>query len=36
MNLYFDLLKKPVFKMEDVNQYYDNLESARSAVKRLM
>jgi predicted transcriptional regulator of viral defense system len=36
MNLYFELLKKPIFKMEDVNQYYDNIDSARSAVKRLM
>lgn len=36
MNLYFEMLKKPVFKIEDVNQYYDNMDSARSAVKRLM
>lgn len=36
MKLYFELLKKPVFKIEDVNQYYDNMDSARSAVKRLM
>lgn len=36
MNLYFELLKKPVFKIEDVDQYYSNLDSARSAVKRLM
>lgn len=36
MNLYFELLKKPVFCMEDVNEYYSNIESARSAVKRLM
>lgn len=35
MNLYFELLKKPVFCMEDVNVYYDNIESARSAVKRM-
>lgn len=36
MNLYFKLLKKPVFNMEDVNVYYNNMESARSAIKRLM
>lgn len=36
MTLYFELLKHPIFRMEDVNQYYDNIESARSAVKRLM
>lgn len=33
---YFELLKYPVFTMEHVNQYYDNIESARSAVKRLI
>lgn len=36
MNLYFELLKTPVFKVEDVNQYYNNIESARSAIKRLI
>lgn len=36
MNLYFKLLKLPVFKMEDVNVYYDNMNSTRSAIKRLM
>ncbi len=36
MNLYFELLKNPVFTIDDVNQYYNNLDSARSAVKRLM
>lgn len=36
MNLYFELLKKPVFKIEDVNLYYDNTDSARSTVKRLI
>lgn len=36
MILYFELLKKPVFKIEDVDQYYGNMYSARSAVKRLM
>lgn len=36
MNLYFELLKTPVFTVEDVNKYYDNMDSARSAIKRLM
>lgn len=36
MNLYFELLKKPIFKVEDVNFYYHNMDSARSAIKRLM
>lgn len=36
MNLYYELLKYPVFTMEHVNQYYNNIESARSAVKRLL
>lgn len=36
MNLYFKLLKKPIFHMEDVNVFYNNIESARSAIKRLM
>ena len=36
MNLYFELLKKPIFTVADVNEYYDNIASARSAVKRLM
>ena len=36
MNLYFELLKTPVFTMEDVNKYYENMDSARSAIKRLM
>lgn len=36
MNLYFELLKKPVFNMGDVNFYYNNIDSARSAIKRLM
>ena len=35
MNLYFELLKKPVFNMEDVNKFYKNMDSARSAIKRL-
>ena len=36
MNLYFELLKKPVFTIEDVDQHYNNIHSARSAVGRLM
>ena len=36
MNLYFELLKKPIFKVEDVNAFYNNMNSARSAIKRLM
>ncbi len=36
MNLYFELLKNPVFTVEDVNKYYNNMDSARSAIKRLM
>lgn len=38
MNLYFELMQVPVFTMEDVCKYYDKdkIESARSAVKRLL
>lgn len=36
MNLYFKLLKKPIFNMENVNEFYNNMDSARSAIKRLM
>lgn len=36
MNLYFELMKEPVFTADYLNQYYDNIESARSALKRLM
>ncbi len=36
MSLYFKLLKKPAFSIEDVNKYYDNLNSARSAIRRLV
>ena len=36
MSLYFELLKYPVFTMEQVMIFYDNIESARSAVKRLI
>ncbi len=36
MDLYFKLLKKPVFTINDVNEYYGKIESARSAIKRLI
>jgi predicted transcriptional regulator of viral defense system len=36
MNLYFELLKKPVFTMEDVLVFYGNINSCRNAVKRLV
>lgn len=36
MKLYFELLKKPVFRIEDVCEYYNNINSARSAVGRLI
>lgn len=36
MLLYFELLKKPVFTIEDVNEYYCNSNTSRTAVKRLM
>ena len=36
MNLYFEMQKFPVFTMEDAVKHYNNTESARSAVKRLI
>lgn len=36
MNLYYELLNKPVFTLEDINQYYNNIEAARTAVRRLI
>ena len=36
MNIYFKLLDKPVFTMDDVNQFFDNINSARTAVYRLI
>lgn len=36
MNLYFELLQLPIFNMEAVNEFYNNMDSARSATKRLM
>ncbi|MCR5089392.1 MAG: hypothetical protein K6C08_07780 [Oscillospiraceae bacterium] len=35
MDLYFELLKFPVFTIDDLKQYYTNPESARTAIKRL-
>ena len=36
MDIYFEMAKHPVFTIEDVNLFYDNMNSARSAVKRMM
>ena len=36
MNLYFEMLKYPVFTMDKAAEYYNSIESARSAVKRLI
>ncbi len=36
MNLYYELLGHPVFTMKDVTPYYDNIDSACSALKRLI
>lgn len=36
MNLYYELLNKPVFTLEDINQYYNNIEAVRTAVRRLL
>ncbi len=36
MNLYYELLNKPVFTLEDINQYYENIEAVRTAVRRLI
>jgi len=35
LNIYFELLNKPVFSIEDIDRYYNNIHSARSAVARL-
>ena len=35
MELYFELLKLPVFTIDDLAQFYSNPESARTAIKRL-
>ena len=36
MNIYREMAKLPVFSISDVNKYYGNIESARSAVKRMI
>ncbi len=36
MNIYFEMLKHPIFSVENLLQYYSNYESARSAVKSLV
>jgi predicted transcriptional regulator of viral defense system len=36
MDLYFELMQYPVFSMDTVKKYYDNEESGRSALKRLI
>ncbi len=36
MNIYFKLLGKPVFRMADVDEFYHNLSSSRTAVQRLI
>lgn len=36
MNLFIQLLDKPVFTMDDVNLFYNNSNSARSAIYRLI
>ena len=36
MDLYFNLLKHPVFSVDTLQSYYNNKESARTALKRLI
>jgi len=36
MNLYYELLKHPLFDMNTLMEYYSRVEGARSALKRLM
>ena len=36
MNIYFEMMKHPVFSTDDLSEYYSNYESARSAVKALL
>ena len=36
MDIYFEMAKHPVFTIEDVNLLYNNMNSARSAVKRMI
>lgn len=35
-NLYFNLLKTPVFSIDDVNQFFGNIHTARSSIGRLI
>ena len=36
MDILYELSKHPTFTIQDVDKYYDNIESARSAVKRML
>lgn len=36
MNLYYELLGQPTFTVGDIARYYNNVNSARSALKRLL
>jgi len=36
MNLYYELLQFPVFCVDDLMKYYRNIETARTALKRLL
>lgn len=36
MNLYYELLKEPVFSLQDIYKYYTHPEAARSALKKLL
>ncbi|MCF0229575.1 MAG: hypothetical protein HUJ76_07800 [Parasporobacterium sp.] len=36
MNLYYEMLRQPVFNIRDVLKFYDNIETARSALKKLL
>ena len=36
MNLYYELLGQPIFTTEDVARHYNNANSTRSALKRLL
>ena len=35
MDIYFEMAKHPVFTIEDVNLFFNNMNSSRSAVKRI-
>lgn len=36
MNFYFEMMKHPVFSVEDLSEYYSNYESACSSIKALV